>query len=72
MKWICIFALLVFEGGSTVCATATSSEVFIIGRAVPGIGASGIFSGALALASGLVSDKVHVILMFYLLKSSKN
>lgn len=39
---ICIF---LFEVGSAVCGSAPSSIAFIIGRAIAGIGASGLFSG---------------------------
>lgn len=39
-------AAAVFEIGSAVCGAAPSSTVFIVGRAVAGLGSSGIFSGS--------------------------
>ncbi|KAF2464808.1 MFS general substrate transporter [Lindgomyces ingoldianus] len=47
-------SLIFFEIGSTVCATAPSSIVFIVGRALSGSGAAGILSGALTLGGRLV------------------
>ncbi|KAF5875975.1 putative mfs transporter protein [Botrytis fragariae] len=52
VKWLFISALVTFEAGSTICATATSSKVMIIGRAISGIGASDIFFGGLTISHG--------------------
>ena len=41
--------------GSVVCATAPSSNVFILGRAIAGLGAAGIFQGALAIIGYIVA-----------------
>ncbi len=41
--------LAVFELGSLICALATSSKVLIIGRAVAGMGASGLMNGILTI-----------------------
>ena len=38
IKRVFICALLIFEVGSIVCATAPNSEAFIVGRAIAGIG----------------------------------
>lgn len=38
-----------FEVGSAICGAAPSSPVFIIGRAVAGLGASGLFSGLMVI-----------------------
>ena len=35
--------------GSTLCAAAPSSTVFIVGRAIAGLGAAGLFQGALGI-----------------------
>ena len=43
-----------FELGSLVCGVAPSSVVFIIGRALAGLGASGIVNGALTMLAGAV------------------
>ena len=44
-KWLYLSSIAVFEIGSLVCATAQSSVVFIIGRAIAGMGSAGIFVG---------------------------
>lgn len=44
-------AIALFEVGSLVDATAPSSIVFIIGRAIAGMGTAGIFSGAVVILS---------------------
>ncbi|KAL7935514.1 major facilitator superfamily domain-containing protein [Trichoderma chlorosporum] len=51
VKWIFLTALLMFEVGSIVCATAPSSVALIVGRAVAGIGGAGIVSGTLIVLS---------------------
>lgn len=59
IKWLFISALAIFEVGSTICATATSSKLLITGRAISGMGASGIFSGGLTISHGLVRPKIR-------------
>lgn len=46
-KRVFVIALIIFEVGSLVCATAPKSSVFIVGRAIAGLGIAGVFSGAL-------------------------
>ncbi|KAF2214957.1 hypothetical protein CERZMDRAFT_66198 [Cercospora zeae-maydis SCOH1-5] len=46
-KWTFLAALLCFEAGILVSAFCRSSNVFIFGRALAGMGAAGIYSGAL-------------------------
>jgi MFS family permease len=41
--------LLLFEVGSVLCGAAVSSTMLIIGRAVAGLGGSGLISGALTI-----------------------
>ncbi|CAK7274836.1 hypothetical protein SEPCBS119000_006376 [Sporothrix epigloea] len=58
IKWVFIGAICVFEVGSLICGVAQNSVTLIIGRAVAGLGASGIFSGALViLAYSIALDK---------------
>lgn len=45
-KYIYLSAMLLFEIGSAVCASAPQSAAFILGRAIAGVGSAGIFSGA--------------------------
>ncbi|AEO64679.1 uncharacterized protein THITE_47305 [Thermothielavioides terrestris NRRL 8126] len=46
-KHVYLAALAIFEVGSIVCAASTSSPVFIVGRAITGVGSAGMLSGAL-------------------------
>ncbi|KAK2590900.1 hypothetical protein QQS21_011412 [Conoideocrella luteorostrata] len=49
IKWVYLGALFLFELGSVVCAATPSSVGFVIGRAIAGLGAAGVFSGALLI-----------------------
>ncbi|KAL8798266.1 MAG: hypothetical protein Q9182_006812 [Xanthomendoza sp. 2 TL-2023] len=55
IKFIYIAALLTFELGSTICAAAPSSTVFILGRAISGAGSAGTWSGAFTIGTYLVT-----------------
>src|SRR5690349_19749247 len=41
--------ITLFEVGSVICATAPSSNAFIVGRAIAGIGSAGMYSGAMVI-----------------------
>ncbi|KAK6330798.1 hypothetical protein TWF718_002997 [Orbilia javanica] len=45
IKAVLIGNILLFEVGSAICGAAPNSESFIVGRAISGIGAAGIFAG---------------------------
>lgn len=45
---------LIFEAGSTLCALAKSSVVFITGRAIAGVRCAGLLNGALTISSSIV------------------
>jgi MFS family permease len=49
LKWVFLTALGIFEIGSLICGAAPNSTALIIGRAVAGLGAAGIFSGAILI-----------------------
>lgn len=51
VKLTYIIAVAIFELGSVLCGAATSSDMLIVGRAVAGVGASGIFSGAMTIVA---------------------
>jgi hypothetical protein len=53
-KWVFVSALAIFEAGSLLCALAPNSILFILGRAIQGIGTSGILSGALIIGALIV------------------
>jgi MFS family permease len=54
IKWTYLIALAIFEIGSLICATAPTSTALIVGRAIAGIGAAGIFSGAILIIAHAV------------------
>jgi MFS family permease len=49
VKYVYILALVIFELGSIMCATARNSIMLIIGRAIADSGASALFSGAITI-----------------------
>jgi MFS family permease len=49
LKYTFIVFLAIFEVGSLVCGVSQSSNMLIVGRAVAGIGASGLMNGALTI-----------------------
>ena len=58
-----MFALVVFEFGSIICATAKNSVILIVGRAMAGAGASALFSGAMTIVGFTVPLKKRPIFM---------
>ena len=53
-KWVFLVCILVFEVGSALCGAAPSSAAFVVGRAIAGIGAAGIFCGGIMIIVPLV------------------
>lgn len=53
-KWVFLGALFLFELGSLISAVAPSSAVFIVGRAVAGVGAAALFTGSLVIVATIV------------------
>ncbi|KAI9724632.1 MAG: hypothetical protein M1828_003656 [Chrysothrix sp. TS-e1954] len=49
VKLVYLGAIVVFEAGSTLCAAAPSSPLFILGRAIAGTGAAGLIQGAITV-----------------------
>ncbi|KIV83830.1 hypothetical protein PV11_05819 [Exophiala sideris] len=45
LKSLFMISLVIFEGGSLLCTVAYSSKQFILGRALAGLGASGLTTG---------------------------
>ena len=46
--------LFVFELGSLLCGVATTSKMLIVGRAVAGLGGSGLMNGALTIFNSCI------------------
>ena len=58
LKWTFILFFAIFELGSLICGVAPSSKALIVGRAVAGLGVSGVFAGALTIiAAALAPEK---------------
>ena len=53
-KWVFLASIFVFEVGSTLCGAAPSSDAFIVGRAIAGSGAAGIYVGSIMIIVPLV------------------
>ncbi|KAI0608995.1 Major facilitator superfamily transporter, partial [Pyrenophora tritici-repentis] len=53
-KAVFLSFVFMFELGSLICAVARSSVVLIVGRAIAGLGASGIYTGAMIVLTGAV------------------
>jgi len=53
-KYTFLKFLAVFELGSLLCGVANSSHMFIIGRAIAGLGSSGLVNGALTIIAACV------------------
>jgi len=54
IKYVYLIALGIFEVGSLVCGAAPNSKALIVGRAIAGLGAAGIFSGAMLIVAHAV------------------
>lgn len=53
-KWTFMSFFAIFELGSLICGVATSSTMLIVGRAIAGIGSSGIVNGCFTIIAGCV------------------
>ncbi|KIN06900.1 hypothetical protein OIDMADRAFT_150156 [Oidiodendron maius Zn] len=51
VKWTYITAVVIFEVGSAICGAAPDMDAMIVGRAIAGVGGSGMYVGCLALLS---------------------
>jgi len=54
LKWTFFSAIVWFEVGSIICAAAQTSNAFIAGRAIAGVGVAGGYIGAMAIISASV------------------
>ncbi|KAI6085886.1 MFS general substrate transporter [Hypoxylon rubiginosum] len=62
-KWSFLIFFFVFEVGSAVCGAAQSSAMFIIGRAIAGLGSSGLMNGSLTMVSGILPPHRQPLVM---------
>ncbi|KAF7938693.1 uncharacterized protein EAE98_001031 [Botrytis deweyae] len=49
IKYTFLTAIAIFEIGSLICATARSSNMLIVGRAIAGAGVGGLFTGSIII-----------------------
>jgi MFS family permease len=56
-KWLYIISVVIFETGSALCGGAPNMNSLIVGRAIAGVGAIGIYLGVMAIISGNTTDK---------------
>lgn len=59
IKWSFLAFFVLFELGSALCGAAHSSAMFIVGRAIAGMGASGISTGALTIISAVLPPRAQ-------------
>ncbi|TEY50703.1 hypothetical protein BOTCAL_0274g00020 [Botryotinia calthae] len=62
-KWVLMIAVVIFEIGSAICGSASNSKVLIFGRAIAGLGSSGIFNGAILIITDTVPLHRHPFFM---------
>ena len=53
-KWSFISFLVIFEVGSAICGVAPTSIIFILGRAIAGLGSASLFTGSMMIILPLV------------------
>lgn len=54
LRWTYITSITIFEIGSAICGAAPNSTAFIVGRAISGMGCSGMFSGAMVIILNVI------------------
>ncbi|KAL7893586.1 major facilitator superfamily domain-containing protein [Trichoderma sp. SZMC 28014] len=54
LRFTFLSCIIIFEIGSAVCGAAPSSPVFIIGRAIAGVGSAGITTGSMLVTIPLI------------------
>ncbi|KAF6800944.1 major facilitator superfamily transporter [Colletotrichum sojae] len=58
-RWSFLAFFFIFEVGSLICAVATSSPMFIVGRTIAGAGSSGLANGALTIISSIMPPRAQ-------------
>lgn len=56
-KWLYIINVVIFEAGSALCGAAPNMNAMIVGRAIAGVGGSGMYVGVMTLLA--VSTSLH-------------
>ncbi|KAJ5087470.1 MFS transporter [Penicillium angulare] len=63
LRWLYIIFFAIFLVGSLVCGFAPDSNSFIVGRAIAGIGASGVASGGFVIVLTVSPEKSKPVLL---------
>jgi MFS family permease len=63
VKWVFLSGLFLFEVGSLICGAAPNSVALIIGRAIAGIGSSGLFTGAMMVIAHTIPLQKRPVFM---------
>ncbi|EXJ64936.1 hypothetical protein A1O7_01275 [Cladophialophora yegresii CBS 114405] len=61
-KWVFVVSIVIFEVGSVLCGAAPNSTAFIVGRAIAGLAAAFIFSGAMVLTLPLIPPRKRPVI----------
>lgn len=72
IKWLYISHVIVFETGSALCGGAPNMNALIVGRAIAGFGASGMYVGCLTYVSVLTTVQERPIYMGLIGLGSRN
>lgn len=59
-------AMFIFEVGSLICAVAPNSKALIVGRAIAGVGAAGLGSGAYTIVAFSAHPSKRPMLMSFI------
>jgi MFS family permease len=70
-KWTFLWFFALFELGSLICGVATSSNMFIIGRAVAGLGSAGLLNGALSIIAAALPLEKRPLYMGFMMALSQ-
>ncbi|KAF8850711.1 MFS multidrug transporter [Acephala macrosclerotiorum] len=65
-KWTFLFFVGLFELGSLLCGVAQSSKMLIVGRAVAGLGGSGLMNGGLTILAACAPPEKRPTLLGFL------
>ncbi|GAM88210.1 hypothetical protein ANO11243_062410 [Dothideomycetidae sp. 11243] len=57
IKWVFLASIVIFMCGSVLCASASSSKMFVLGRAVCGLGCSGGIAGCFIILTQICSPQ---------------
>ncbi|KAK9418021.1 putative MFS transporter [Seiridium unicorne] len=60
-KHVYLISMVVFLVGTVICAVSTTSSVFILGRAVNGLGAAGLVTGALLVIRAACKPSIRPV-----------